>query len=195
MWAPKLVAPPHNWVGLQITRLGFRIAVLDPQLVQLGSQLGYEWHNCEFVHFAAEFGSAGVQYNHDGAILEQSFVILNSNMVIFDYVIFNNDLLKPNHIILKPNFTILVSNVANMKPINAILQSIVAILAHPAYFSTQLDSFNPNPHGLLNVLFSLGWNSFCQCFRNHSIWTTILTKLYIMQVSDDEEMYLVFLLW
>ena len=42
-------------------------------------------------------------------------------MVIFDYVIFDYDLLKPNHIILKPNFTILVSNVANMKPINAIL--------------------------------------------------------------------------
>ena len=32
----------------------------------------------------------------------------------------------------------------------------MAILAHPAYFSTQLDSFNPNSHGLLNVLFPLG---------------------------------------
>ena len=49
------------------------------------------------------------------------------------------------------------------------------------------NDINPNPHGLLNVLFPTGGGGFCPRFGNHGKWITILTKLFLIQVSDEKK--------
>ena len=54
-------------------------------------------------------------------------------------------------------------------------------------------ALNPNPHDLLKDLYLTGGFRFCPCFGNCCRWTTILTNLCIMQVSDEAKVCCVFL--